>query len=161
MIRAGANLVNQVQEIQQELDELKTAQFSSQSSGMKFYDVSPNEVVINVPASTSWSAGVKIWHKFTGNRHKNILVQRDIQIMIDGITLKIDEQSRGTTYMYSSGSTNFSVRPYVTKSKSAAYEDFQLSVINFSRSSSSKVRVKTKTKATDRGTDVITYEVKT
>ena len=161
MIRAGANLVNQVQEIQQELDELKTAQFSSQSSGMKFYDVSPSEVVINVPASTSWSAGVKIWHKFTGNRHKNILVQRDIQITIDGITLKIDEQSRGTTYMYSSGSTNFSVRPYVTKSKSTAYEDFQLSVINFSRSSSSKVRVKTKTKATDRGTDVISYEVKT
>lgn len=161
MIRAGANLVNQVQEIQQELDELKTAQFSSQSSGMKFYDVSPSEVVINVPASTSWSAGVKIWHKFTGNRHKNILVQRDIQITIDGITLKVDEQSRGTTYMYSSGSTYFSVRPYVTKSKSAAYEDFQLSVINFSRSSSSKIRVKTKTKATDRGTDAITYEVKT
>lgn len=157
MIRAGADLVSEVQDIQRELDEIKTAQFTSQSSGMRFYDVSPEPKVFTIPASQY--SGVKITHKFTGIRRKAVLVQRDITITIDGITLKIDEYSAGRTYMYSSGSSYFSVTPYNFKGYSENYEDIQISTIVYSYGSARTVRVTTHTKATDKGTDVISVNI--
>lgn len=161
MNRAGADLVTQIQDLERDLEELKTAQFTGQTSGMRFYDVSPATKTVTVPASTSWSAGVRITHKFTGNRRKPVMVLRDITLTIAGITLKLDEYSKGKSYGYFSGSTYFNWTPYATKNKGEYYEDIQFSTLAFSRNTTSTITISTQTLATDRGTDVITVEITT
>lgn len=160
MIRRDIFISDHISELKLDLDELKTAQFTSQDSGMRFYDVSPGRRTFTAPATTSYESKILIYHKFTGRLGKPTLVSRAIGISIDGATLEVDERSNGQRYYFSSPTIYYGEwRPYATKRKCADYQDFQLSVIYYNASSPFTISINTSTQATDRGSDAITYEV--
>lgn len=59
-LRAGENLAEQVAELQKANEELKTAQFTSQNSGMKFKQAESLNGVLDIPVSVQYSEKVFI-----------------------------------------------------------------------------------------------------
>lgn len=162
-MRYDPDLASQVSQLQLDLEELKQAQFTSQDSGMRFYDVSPSPVTFTGGATTSYESAVTIYHRFTGDRQKPVLVNRAITLTVAGFTLVIDERTMGQRYTFDSAdySQYGDWLPYVTKVTSEDYQDFQLSRIYYYSSTPLTFTISTSTQATDTGNDIITYSVAT
>lgn len=157
-LRTADDIADIVSSLRMELDELKARQFTSQDSGMKFYDCSPPPITFKIPSSSDWR-NFRVVHTFTGARGKNVLVIRSIKLTVNGCNLYLDERTQGERYYYgpTEANTRGEWQPNVSKLLSDATKDIQLSMLYPDPYTSDTFTITTQTWASDRGQDIITW----
>lgn len=79
-MRDADSIAERVVEIKRSLDELKTAQFTSQDSGMKFIQIDPIVTSLSLPVPSNYEALVKLRYSFTPEHDFPVILVPDLNI---------------------------------------------------------------------------------
>ena len=90
-MRDNDSIVERVVSLRRSLDELKTAQFTSQDSGMKFIQIAGVETRLTLTPPSSYENLALFRHTFTPEHDEPVLLVPRLDIECDGATVDIAE----------------------------------------------------------------------
>ena len=88
-MRDNDSIVERVVSLRRSLDELKTAQFTSQDSGMKFIQIAGVETRLTLTPPSSYENLALFRHTFTPEHDEPVLLVPRLDIECDGVTVDI------------------------------------------------------------------------
>ena len=92
-MRDSDSIVERVAGIKRSLDELKTAQFTSQDSGMKFVQMNTLSSTITLTPPSNWENLALFKHEFTPEHEYPVLLVPQLDISAANVTMDVAEDT--------------------------------------------------------------------
>lgn len=91
MDRSDGSLAERVVDLKRSLLELKTSQFTSQDSGMKFIQITPLTTELTLTPPGNFENLVKLEHTFTPDHDEPVILVPTLNIEADNIIMDVEE----------------------------------------------------------------------
>ena len=92
-MRDSDNIAERVEALRLALDELKTAQFTSQDSGMKFIQITPVETTLTLTPPSGFENLVLYHHEFTAEHDYPLLLAPHLELQAENVVMTVTEDS--------------------------------------------------------------------